>query len=219
MYLIRGLRRLIGKPKLPDPLVDQARLVRDVKHICDVGANAGNTVERYRHLFPSATIHALEPHPTFAEYLRTRFSGDPAVTILERAATDHIGTTNLNLSPKPRTHSLMSPVGYVPTGTTVVQSLTLDSLDIPFDLLKIDVEGSESFVLRGADRLLTSLSVRAIMLEIFFIQQYVGQALHYALATQLADYGYHLYRLYDLKYVKETGQLRYGNALFLPFRQ
>lgn len=47
----------------------QAQLVSnmDIKIIFDVGANKGDTITYYHHLFPEATIYGFEPFPRVFE--------------------------------------------------------------------------------------------------------------------------------------------------------
>jgi len=61
-----------------DAYADQRAMIsRDGQVVIfDVGANVGNTVERYRELFAQAIIHAFEPDPKTCDRLRGRFNTD-----------------------------------------------------------------------------------------------------------------------------------------------
>lgn len=61
-----------------DPFVDTRRLVPPQRcvTIFDVGANAGQTIQRLREIFPQATIHAFEPGNNAFKALRELFSAE-----------------------------------------------------------------------------------------------------------------------------------------------
>lgn len=98
-----------------------------------------------------------------------------------------------------------------PRGTTTVATTTLDewaqrTQSAPIDLLKIDVQGAELDVLRGAEAGLTS--VRALELEVEFQQLYVGQPLFGDVDAFLRERGFVLWRLRDLSHCGLTPSRR-----------
>jgi FkbM family methyltransferase len=120
----------------------------------DVGANDGSYVHYMRRY--SRHVFAFEPMPGLADGLRRKFPR--GVTINEIALSDYSGTTELRM-----------PVvdGVVVTGCSTIStgaSATYpdyEGIDVPMDrldniyrghaaILKIDVEGHELSVLRGA---------------------------------------------------------------------
>jgi FkbM family methyltransferase len=90
-----------------------------------------------------------------------------------------------------------------PRGTTTVATTTLDAWaqrtqSEPIDVLKIDVQGAELDVLRGAEAGLPS--VRALELEVEFQQLYVGQPLFGDVDAFLRERGFVLWRLRDISH-------------------
>jgi FkbM family methyltransferase len=98
-----------------------------------------------------------------------------------------------------------------PRGTTTVATTTLDAWaqlnkSAPIDVLKIDVQGAELDVLRGAEASLRS--VRALELEVEFQPLYVGQPLFADVDTFLREHGLALWRLRDLAHCGLTRSRR-----------
>jgi len=137
-----------------------ARWLRPGSLYVDVGANVG-----YHALFAAklgARVVAVEPVPWTLELLRAnvwRHGAD--VEIVEAAASDSEGTAHIALDPDHRSGAQMAAEGLV------VPTFPLDVL-VPegaVDVLKIDVEGAEPMVLRGAVEILERSPVLAAIVE------------------------------------------------------
>jgi FkbM family methyltransferase len=119
----------------------------------DVGCFRGKILEEIVQQAPSGHHVAIEPNPERAADLRRRF---PGVAIHEAALSDEPGTSDFHLLTDLPAQSglLLRPLDR-PSGVRVirVRTETLDRLlplDLPVDFIKIDVEGAEVQVLRGA---------------------------------------------------------------------
>lgn len=129
------------------------RLCEDDKIFVDVGAHIGSVIAgTSRHSKPSRII-AVEAIPEKAQALRQRF---PKATILETAVGDHDGEVDFTIDlARPGYSSLDPDVQSRTTASRIirVKMTTLDAI-VPRDdvsLIKIDVEGAELGVLRGAE--------------------------------------------------------------------
>lgn len=152
-YWSRDLRKV-------DPaLLDWAEhLVKPGDNVWDVGANVGlfSVAAASR----GAHVLAIEPDRTMAGLIER--TGHPGVQVLAVAVSDHAGVGSLNIAVRGRSANFLSGgVEGSQTGGTrhdvPVRTVTLDSLlDVydPPDLVKIDVEGSEEAVWRGAGALI-----------------------------------------------------------------
>jgi len=125
----------------------------------DVGAHSGLILRSILASAPAGRHHAFEPIPELAAGLRRDF---PAVTVHEVALSDAEGTVEFHHVTSNPSYSGIRRRSY--TGPEDVELITvraarLDDLveeDLPVRFLKIDVEGGELGVLRGATRTLAT---------------------------------------------------------------
>jgi FkbM family methyltransferase len=149
--------------------------------VCDAGANVGElTVLFSRFVGPEGAVHAFEPVPsTFERLTAVIDAGARTNVVLNRvalAAESGFVTMNLyddeHLSWSTVVQRPRRPGGadVLPVRREVVPALRLDdycareAID-RVDLLKIDVEGAELDVLRGAESLLRSRGVACCVFE------------------------------------------------------
>lgn len=124
--------------------------------ICvDVGANKGSYL--YWLARWSSQAVAFEPQPVLADYLRraTRAVGLANVTIEQCAVAEGAGQARLFV-PSPGSPEA-SLVRRKASESIAVRVVTLDDYfqpDVDIGLIKIDVEGAEAAVMRGAERIL-----------------------------------------------------------------
>jgi FkbM family methyltransferase len=134
----------------------------------DVGANVGLVTFQVAHRRPDVGIVAFEPHPAAAAAWRRNsgHSTSTLVTLEEVAVTNRIGVVNVDAPSTDLGAGLV-----VPDGTGIqVSAITLDSYCSTrgigrIDVMKVDVEGSEPEVLKGARSLLTSGAIRSLLIE------------------------------------------------------
>ena len=120
----------------------------------DVGANRG--VFGWIMREHSASVIAFEPNAEYAGFLRKALAG---VQVMEAAASDHEGMATIRVPYREAVAGMGTIEGTnvidEPFHESQVRTLTLDSLSLPtVGFMKIDVEGHELAVLRGAAELL-----------------------------------------------------------------
>lgn len=147
----------------------------DERSLIDVGSERGAVAAALRdaRLGPAWLI---EPYPESARRLRQRFAGDADVHVLEVAAGSQDGSAELHLARDASGTSLdafhtLEPERAGPDlsweGTVTVSARSLDSLrsagEVPgrVGLLKVDAEGADADVLRGA----ASIEAEIVMVE------------------------------------------------------
>ena len=122
----------------------------------DVGANVGTlAAAAAARVGPGGTVHAIEANPTIAGFLREnmRLNGFDQVTVHNVAVGAEPGTIRIS-------QRRADDMNFVSAGGdgVAVELTTLDTLLgglERIDLLKIDVEGFEKFVLDGAAKVLS----------------------------------------------------------------
>jgi FkbM family methyltransferase len=197
--------------------IDQRRLIPDAETIFDVGANVGQTARTYHGLFPSAHIWSFEPFEQSYKALSSAVR-DCKFHPNQLALSDEVGSSTLNIGTCSVTNSLLRREN--DTGKSVeIHTDTIDHFSqthgvSKIDILKMDVEGAESRVLRGAQGLFAQGAIRSVFLEVYFDPVYRGMPLMWDLHAQIASSEFVLHGLYFLV-AGNRGNLSYGNALYI----
>jgi FkbM family methyltransferase len=135
-----------------------ASMVRPGQTVYDLGANVGSyTLLAAKLVGPAGRVVAIEPLPANLAYLRRHVEINllANVRIVSAAVTDRVGTLRFRATPD-RVTSHIADDGDVVVDCTTVDALVTDGMAPP-DCLKIDVEGAEAAVLRGATRTLAGI--------------------------------------------------------------
>lgn len=184
------------------PLVLAALLSRN-SNVVDVGAHLGFFTSMALRASPDGHHVAIEAVPTKAALLAKKFR---SVVVHAVAASDSDGTALFSIDNAQSGYCRLSA-----NGTTRVPIKKLDGLiDRPVALIKIDVEGEELAVLRGADNLLRRRRP-AIIFECSC--ELPGRAPYRkAIYDHLTQQGYQIYSFADFLYDR-------GSMSFDEFRK
>ncbi len=221
----------VTQPDLPDESLQQRRLLEmagiEAKVIFDGGAYIGDLTARYLTAFPAARVWAFEPGPENYARLSVRFAGDRRVLPVQAALSDTAGEQNLAVTDADMTHSLLpldaaSPypdypirqIGEIHVKTVTVDGFCRDAGIEQINVLKLDVQGFEGPILRGAGKLLQEGRIDLVFTELNFVRVYQGQTRTEDVLSILGESGYRLFDLYNLRRA-ESGQVKWGDALFL----
>lgn len=156
------------RPRTPGERIDRrderlmtrvlARVLDRESACVDVGAHAGDVLAILRRFAPDGAHYAFEPIPRLADGLRVRF---PDVIVRQVAVSDTPGETDFHcFRDVPAFSGLVRrtdvdarrSVEVIRVRTELLDALVPDSVNVR--VLKIDVEGAELQVLRGAARTL-----------------------------------------------------------------
>jgi len=171
--------------------------------IIDVGAAVGDYSKAAHFIFPTAKIFAFEPIPDSFEKLKSLTGEVINMQCFNLALSDHEGEAEFHLNEfnfsssllkMTNTHKMIFP--FTKNETTVkVNTIKLDNILKNIGqgeaLLKLDVQGSELTVLKGATDMLKEIDV--IQLEISFLNFYVGQAFIENVITFLKSFGFNTF--------------------------
>lgn len=217
---LRKLMRLIRTPMYLRAL--QLRVAAAVDHedvpfqhdfssVIDVGAHHGQFALFAHHQFPSAKLFCFEPQPDAQQVIRQVFPERGSIELFEVAlGSDALDQHELHVSARDDSSSLLPIMERYTTAfpgteekTAINVAVTrLDDVLADFKLirpclLKIDVQGYELEVLRGADRVLQD--VDEVFAECSFIELYTGQVLAGELIAYLWVKGFKLTGIFGMK--------------------
>lgn len=168
--------------------------IKDNCTIFDIGANKGQSIERFRKIFPNSIIHSFEPNKAEFEIISKKYQNDKKIIINNIAIGDKIekknffitalsGTSSfnkLNLNTqwiKKRSSQYNTSIEGYTKKVVEVDVLTLDqycknnSIDT-IDIVKIDTQGYEDKILGGSSEILKKNIVKMIELEVMFDDVY-----------------------------------------------
>ena len=160
----------------------------------DVGANVG--LYTIWCIEAGAEVIAVEPSRTARERLTSNLElNDYSAEIVPAALGETEGTLQLTTELDNQNHLVLSG-NSDEAATEEVPVLTLDGLvgDRTVDGLKVDVEGAELLVLKGAERLLSERRIKLIQLEWNESSVALLGQDRAPLAELLSSYGYSLFR-------------------------
>lgn len=198
----------------------------DAATVIDVGAHRGQFALAVRVALPRARLISFEPQSTAASVYRAVVPG--TIDLRECALGQSIGTAQLNISKSSDSSSLLpigrSQVVYFPgTEKECEISVPLSTLDVQFEqveigpntLLKIDVQGTELAVLKGAANVLEQIAW--VYAELSFLELYLGQEPAAEIVAYLAARGFELCGVHNVQYSQEGRSLQ-ADVLFRSVR-
>lgn len=193
--------------------------------IVDVGV-ATDTYDLYQH-FLTARYLLVEPLVEFEPSLQ-RLQQQLNATYMLAAAGATDGELEIRVTPDlggtSRFESIESTEGAYDMKPRIVPQYKIDTMWAALDLqgpalLKVDVQGGEIEVLKGAAEVLDNFEV--IILEVGMIEQYIGQPVFHEYVAYMAERNYVVYDIIhaayadtgllaqlDLVFVKKDGQFR-----------
>lgn len=235
----KGIKKLLGKfgispyvyftYKYNKPFEIKRKIFNeDEIVIFDIGAYDGRSAIEYLKEFPKSKIYSFEPTKKSFEKLNKNFGIHSNITIFNTAFSNFKGETDFHINSSGLTNSLLKLSNtrinnevynlkeetIEKVAVTTLDSFTAEMNIDNINILKIDVQGAELSVLKGAENLLKNKKIDALFVEVEFLKLYADQPLFHDISSFLYQYDYHLYSLYNLTSSKQ-GQMVYGDALFL----
>lgn len=194
----------------------------NIRTIFDVGANEGQSIAAYRVWFPSAKIHSFEPVASTFSVLLANVN-DPKVFCHNLALGSEQGSAPIKIDKN--LSGMNSMLGASQETGQLTETIKVDTLDAfceakkidHIDFLKIDTEGFDLEVLRGASGMLARGQISLIEIEAGmnpFNTHHTGLEIMKAFLEEL---GYLLFGIYEQVYEWPTKQpqLRRSNCVFI----
>lgn len=216
--ILQSIRNLgIDIVKMKHPFKEQKKFVPDAKVIIDVGANVGNYSIKYAKNYPNAMIWAFEPcEKTYDKLCENIYM------------YKNILSCKIGLGSKQQTAILNE---YLSSGDNSIlynknekfqkrQRIGIIRLDDflegrndmqKIDILKIDVQGYEMEVLKGAIE--TLKHTKLIFIEGQFNRQYEKAATCFDIGKFLFKYGFRCKSMLNVNY--KNGELTHADFIFI----
>lgn len=176
--------------------------------VLDIGANSGQySLELRNDVGYKSRIISFEPLSSAFEMLSKRASSDDAWDVYNIALGDVRSTCEINIAGNSYSSSILEMLpshlvsapesAFTGRETIIVETLDniFDSLDISGGniYMKIDTQGFEEKVLRGAERVLTKIDT--IQMEMSLVPLYNGELLFSDMCSLMLAKGYNLVSL------------------------
>lgn len=229
----RRLRRLHGTPAegLAIGHIESLELLEaarplGIRRIYDVGANVGTWTLLAKAVIPEASVEAFEPFARHCAEFGNTLQGVGGVRLHSIALGSENGSASLRVTGNSDSSSLLplaaasrAQFGVEEVEQVRVEMRRLDDcraeLGLEFaDLIKLDVQGYEMEVLKGATECLAH--AKAVVVEVSFAEYYEGQCLFHDLVGYLARSGILLSALGE--HTPTGVALRQADMLFLRKR-
>jgi FkbM family methyltransferase len=203
--------------------------VSKIRTVFDVGANKGQTLLQFRPFFRSAHVYCFEPDPEVFFKLEDIARAVDGVSVFNMALGSFDGERTLYCNVASEGNSLLRvsqkitedtapgwlrPMTEKPVAVHRLDTFCCERSIERIDLLKLDTQGYEAEVLRGATRLLNQKAVKLVLAEVQFSEYYENQAYFDDVYAVLKASRYRLVDLYQ-KFRAEDQSLTACDALFV----
>lgn len=181
-----------------------------IQTVLDLGANVGDWSQAALGAFPEAEIYAFEPLPLVYQKLTERFKGEKRFHAFDLAITDKEGLASFHQNEFSPSSSLLNmrqthKDHFKFTSNEKSTEVKISKLDTVFEniplkeniLIKMDVQGSESNVIRGGAK--TVSRAKVVILETSFETLYENEPLFDGIYKTMVNLGF--------KYHGQMGQL------------
>ena len=204
---------------------DLHRLLGTASLVLDVGANEGQAALELAETFPHATVHSWEPNPAAFDRLTRNVAANKRIV-------PHAGAIGSSEAVLPLTVT-KNDVGssflpFTEPGARGDWTEAEKTVDVPVqrldaalqalkiskaDLLKIDTQGFDLEVLKGAGEMLTPDTIRGLLIEVCFEPFYKGQGTCGEIFDFVIARGYRPVAIYEGER-RKGGQLLWCDVVF-----
>ena len=191
-WIRKRLAERLGVPEIPTALARLRDCGFEPNVIFDVGAYRGEFARLCRSTWPSSDIACFEPQADAVIQLRRSLGKDPRISVFQlllgaedRAAVDfHLCETASSVLEEQVDKSQAIATSPMATIDKLVSAKALQ----PPEFLKLDVQGYELEVLKGAHDVLKFVQV--VLAEVNFLDLHCGVPLHAEIGSWLHERGF-----------------------------
>lgn len=199
---IRNLRRRPETSRGVDFLSDVEKHISGFqpKIVFDVGAHIGMTALEFSDRLPAATVYAFEPSPKNFQRMEGNLVGKPEIRRFQIGFGAHPERAKLFMDPDHPSMARLNAKEALPSEdveiATIDQFCSEQSIT-KIDILKIDTEGHEVSVLKGASGLLAEGRIRLVKAECTVNPDNTYHTPFAKLCDLLYPLGYRLFAIYE----------------------
>lgn len=223
------LRKADNGVSYTDPYQEQKRILQNtpVNTIFEVGAADGRDCVLYTTIFPNAKVFAFEPLPDSFLKVEEKAKINKSIIPFNVAVSSQKGTANFYKTELEDASSLLQSQvtnstfdvyqkvkGVIEVQTDTIDNICKENKISKIDLLKIDAQGAELEILKGAMNIIKANNINLIYVEVQFIQLYKNAPSYHEIANLLTNNNFRLHNFYGLVH-NQKGQLAWGDALFV----
>jgi FkbM family methyltransferase len=198
---------------------------QNINSVIDVGASEGGFATKFRGLFPEAKIYSFEPIPRSFKKLIKKFELDKnffaynmalgnTTGELEFNRNEHIGASSfLEISKLHKdAHPYTQNYSKIKVGVNKLDNIFKPNNLTPNIILKLDVQGYEIEVLKGAEGLLKH--IKFIYSEVCFNKLYEKQPLINEIVSFLKEKGFQISGIENISQSIKDGLFLNADAIF-----
>lgn len=210
-----------------DACFDITRRKGDLQTVFDVGANRGQSAAVFREVWPAAHIYCFEPFAATFQELLENTAHDERTSCFHTALGAETGSVEVVLEKDTDNNSLRRLASTTPdvgTGTEVVAVSRLDDFCrqrgiAQVDLVKVDTEGYDLEVLKGARAMLEDSAISFVQVEAGMTSHNSKHVPFAAFQDYLEPLGYSLFGIYGQQPEWDgEARLRYADPVFVSPR-
>jgi len=197
--------------------------------IVDVGAYQGLWISKYLRKYSNSSAYLIEPHEKSFANLQKKFGELSNVQLFKVGLSNINGLKEVNVNSKAYTNSLLELDPEAPKSwkknkfehlyqekveTITLQDFVKKNKIKRINILKLDVQGYESRVLKGAEMLLKDSLIDILVLEVIVAPTYKDQSKINEIFEIFENNNYKLYGIYDIEKNSKREKIQQFDVIF-----